>query len=404
MLIDKTIPLMLDPYKYISKTCRELKSDAFETRLFLQKTICMTGVEASELFYNNEKIMRKGAAPRMLLATLLGKGGVQGLDDKEHVHRKDMFMSVMTDENVKGLGEIVTRVWLKAIEQKWSKMNQIIFYPEIQEILTEAVCAWAGVPLEKKDLKERTKELTHLFDSAGAKSLRHFKSRLSRKKTDNWIENLVLMTRKQGVKENTPFHTVVWHRDLKGELLPAHVAAVEVLNLLRPTVAVSVYMLFVAHALHLHPECRKKLKEGVPRYDDMFIQEIKRLYPFFPAMFARAKEDFTWKNIHFKKGVRVMLDIYGTNHDQRLWDRPEEFIPERYINTQTTPFNFVPQGGGSHTYHHRCPGEFIANELMRVTINILVFKLKYSLPEQDLEIDFKRTPSIPKDRLILTMV
>lgn len=404
MLIDKTIPLMLDPYKYISKTCDQLKSDVFETRLFLQKTICMTGLEASELFYNNDKIMRKGSAPGMLLKTLLGKGGVQGLDDKAHVHRKEMFMSVMTDENVVRLGEIVSSVWLKAIEQKWSKKNQIVFYPEIQEILTESVCTWAGVPLEKRDLKKRTRELTDLFDSAGAKSLRHFKSRLSRKKTDNWMEDIVLMTRKHGVKENTPLHTVVWHRDLEGELLPAHVAAVEILNLLRPTVAVSVYMLFVAHALHLHPECRKKLEEKLPRYDDMFIQEIKRLYPFFPALFARAKEDFTWKNIHFKKGVRVMLDIYGTNHDQRLWERPDDFLPERYMDTSTTPFNFIPQGGGSHTYHHRCPGEFIANELMRVTINVLVFKLKYSVPNQNLEIDIKRTPPIPKDKLILTIV
>lgn len=404
MLIDKTIALMLDPYKYISKTCHKLNADAFETRLFLQKTICMTGVEASALFYDNDLIMRKGSAPGMLLATLLGKGGVQGLDDKEHVHRKDMFMSVMTEESVSRLGEIVTAVWSKAIEQKWSKKNQIIFYPEIQEILTESVCIWAGVPLEKNELKKRTKELTDLFDSAGAKSLRHFKARLSRKESDNWMENIVLMTRKHGVKEDSPLHTVVWHRDLQGELLPAHVAAVEVLNLLRPTVAVSVYMLFVAHALHLHPDCKKKLKERAPRYDDMFIQEIKRLYPFFPGLFARAKKDFTWKNIHFKKGVRVMLDIYGTNHDQRLWDKPDEFKPERYIETLTTPLNFIPQGGGSHPYHHRCPGEFIANELMRVTINMLVFKLKYSVPDQDLEIDIKRTPPVPKDKLILTMV
>ena len=404
MLIDKTIALMLDPYKYISKTSKELNADVFDTRLFFQKTICMTGGEAAQLFYDNELIMRKGSAPGMLLATLLGKGGVQGLDDKEHGHRKAMFMSIMTDENVKRLGDIVSSTWTEAIQRKWSRENQIVFYPEIQEILTKAVCLWAGVPLKKEEIKKRTKELTALFDSAGAKSWRHLKARFSRKKADNWIEDLVLMTRKHGVKENSPLHTVVWHRDLNGELLSAHTAAVEILNLLRPTVAVSVYMLFVAHALHLHPECRRKLEDGVERYDDMFIQEVKRLYPFFPAMFARAKTDFTWKNMEFKKGVRVMLDIYGTNHDPRLWSNPEEFNPERYQTTQTTPFNFIPQGGGSHTYHHRCPGEFIANELMRVTIQMLVFELKYTVPEQDLEIDFQRTPPVPKDKLILTMV
>jgi fatty-acid peroxygenase len=404
MLLDKTIPLMLDPYRYISKNCKKHNCDVFPTRLFLQKTMCISGKDAAQIFYDNNLIMRKGAAPKMLLATLLGKGGVQGLDDDEHKHRKNMFMSVMTDENIKYLGQIVSDRWDKVIKKQWATKQCIEFYSEIQDILTESVCVWAGVTLERDEIKKRSRELTHLFDSAGAKSYRHIQSRLARKKADDWIENQILWIRKKGIKENTPAHIVAWHRDLSGELLSSHTAAVELLNLLRPTVAVSVYMVFVAHALHFHPECRQKLEDREERYDDMFIQEVRRYYPFFPAMFGKVKKDFTWRGQEFKKNVRVIMDIFGTNRDSRVWKDADTFYPERYLHTTTTPFNFIPQGGGDHYNHHRCPGEFIANELMRVTIETLVFKLKYEIPEQDLEINWSRTPPIPKSHMLFNII
>src|SRR3546814_10555834 len=59
------------------------------------------------------------------------------------------------------------------------------------------------------------------------------------------------------------------------------------------------------------------------------------------------------------------LDLHGTNRDRRSWDAPEEFRPERFRRWDGSPFNFIPQGGGSHDLNHRCPGEWITIELMK---------------------------------------
>lgn len=73
----------------------------------------------------------------------------------------------------------------------------------------------------------------------------------------------------------------------------------EVINLLRPTVAISVFITLAAHALHRHPECRQKLQAGEAGYADFFVQEVRRFYPFFPAVMARARRDFEWRGYRF---------------------------------------------------------------------------------------------------------
>src|SRR3546814_9974873 len=66
-------------------------------------------------------------------------------------------------------------------------------------------------------------------------------------------------------------------------MLSPRVAAVELLNILRPTVAVSVFITFTAHALHQLPACRQNLQAD-DGYLECFVQEVRRFYPFFPAV------------------------------------------------------------------------------------------------------------------------
>lgn len=84
-------------------------------------------------------------------------------------------------------------------------------------------------------------------------------------------------------------HVIAFHRDLDGNLLSQRIAAVEIINVIRPTVAVAVFMTFIAYALHEHPQLRSRLEAGGERYAELFAQEIRRYYPFFPAVAARVR-------------------------------------------------------------------------------------------------------------------
>ncbi|MBY4896979.1 cytochrome P450 [Cupriavidus sp. AU9028] len=394
--------MMADPYRYLSRRSLALGSDVFESRLLLRRTICMTGPEAVALFYDRQRFQREGAAPEPLRATLFGKGAVQGLDGEAHRWRKSLFMRVVDADRVDELLHTVGQHWELAA-QRWSGGPSFPLYHALHPMLTQAVCEWAGVPVPQEDLPRRSEQLTALFDQAAAPGLGHFRSRRARSQIESWLSRLIDHVRAGHVEvaENKALYAVAWFRDEDGKLLAPSIAAVELANLLRPTVAVSVFIVFVAHALQAHPHCREALAGSDNAWLDAFVQEVRRWYPFFPAVVALVREDFEWRGLRFARGRRAMLDLYGTNHDPRSWERPDAFLPERFLPRAPTPFDFVPQGGADAATHHRCPGEGITIALMRQAARFLGQRLRYSLPAQDLSIDFGRLPALPRDRMIL---
>lgn len=400
--LDATSYLISDPYRFISRQAKALKSNVFEARLLFQKTIFMTGEEAAKIFTDEDLFTRKSAAPEPVRATLFGKGGIQGLDGEEHRHRKELFMSFMTGDNADELQNIL-RKWFDRYSTKWEQMDEIKLYPEFQEVLTRTVCDWSGVKLREDEVRQKTHDLSSLFDYAG--SIRHhFAARSARKRSEEWIEKLILEARKGGGISGTPLSVFAHFRDLNGRLLDAHVAAVDFLSILRPTIAVSVFFLYVIHALHLDSDSRQRIKAQEAGFMDFFINEVRRFYPFFPFSVARVKTDFKWGRIDFTKGKRVILDLYGINHDERIWQRPCEFNPDRFKNMKITPFNFVPQGVGDHRLDHRCPGELFTIELMRSAADYFVNYLNYDVPAQALQINFARLPAIPESHLVIKNV
>lgn len=161
------------------------------------------------------------------------------------------------------------------------------------------------------------------------------------------------------------------------------------------TYAIARYVIFAALALHEHPECEQKLKDEAD-YAKLFTQEVRRFYPFSPTAVARTCQSFEWQEYHFPEGVKVLLDLYSTDHDPRLWEHPEEFRPERFRQWNESSFNFIPQGSGDHYINHRCAGEWITIRLMEMTLDFLVNSINYDVPEQDLEVSLRGFQRCPK--------
>jgi fatty-acid peroxygenase len=397
---DATVGLMLDPYGYIGKCCRRLGTDVFRTRLLLQRTICLSGPRAAELFYDPARFIRQGAAPGRMVYTLLGPGGVQSLDGEAHRHRKAMFLSVLAPERVGRLVELADDEWTDHA-RRWAGAGRVVLYDEARSVLTRAVCAWAGVPLEEKDVAHRVAQLTALFESAGAVGPKHWWGRFERWRADRWAAGLIVDVRARRLRpaEDTALAVLAGHRDHEGKPLDARTAGVELLNVLRPVVAVAVYITFVAHALHRSPEGRARADE--PGYADRFVQEVRRLYPFFPSIATAVRESFAWDGYEFPKGTRVMLDLYGTSHDRRTWPDPDDFRPDRFRDREPGPFEFVPQGGGDHATGHRCAGEWATVALMKGALDFLTHRIEYVVPAQDLTINVRRLPALPRSRFVI---
>lgn len=402
---EATLGVARDPYRYVSRTARELGTDVFETRLLLRPMLCLTGREAPPLFYDTRRFQREGALPAPIRKTVFGEGGVQTLDGEAHAHRKRMMLSLLSGERVEPLVEAAAEEWRRA-SQHWTARGSIELYAGAQEILTRAVCRWAGVPLPESQVRQRARDLAALFDGAGVFGPSVVASRLARRRNDRWVAGLVSRIRAGDLSpgSETAAARIAHHRDLDGNLLPPETAGVELLNVLRPTVAISVYVVFLAHALHEHPEEREALRASPADALERFVQEVRRLYPFFPAVPAVVREDFEWNGHRLRAGTRTLLDLYGIDHDPRIWESPDAFRPDRFGEWKENPWDLVPQGGGDHERGHRCAGEWVTIALMKRSLRFLVDEMEYRVPEQDLRIDFGRIPALPRSRFVLADV
>lgn len=394
LLFDHTLDLLADPYRYISRQCRKRKVDGFQARLLGRRTLCLTGARAAELFYDTRYFERRGAAPEPLKATLFGKGAVQGLDAGAHRVRKSLFMSMMGPASLASLASWLELGWTQCARQ-WPERGRFSLYTAVQPVLARAACNWVGISVSDAMLPQCTRWLVSMYDDAASPGWRHLRARWSRHRAESWLAEVVRQARSRpGTPAQSWLMAFSLLEDERGRLLPPKVVAAELLNVLRPLVAASVFVVFAAHAMALRPQWRSRLKDDDENLLDAFVQEVRRHYPFFPAVVAQAKRSFQWEGLQIQKGQRALLDLYGTNHDNRVWHHPELFQPERFLGQSPTAYQFIPQGGGLPLEGHRCPGEAATVLVMKSAIRFLTW-VDYTVPPQNLRIDLQRLPALP---------
>ena len=368
---DHSLQFLADPYRFIGRECRRLGSDVVQARLMLQPTLCLTGPRAAELFSDLKRFRRAPA------------------DAGRNAFSWD------------GEPLPVAALLAQALEQwdrllpTWCSRPRVVLYAAAQEWLCRTACAWAGIPLASTETPVRTAQLAALFDNAAGGIAAHLRARRARREAESWLAGLVQSHRRRPLfPEGSPAATAAGSIDGQGLQLTARQAATELLNLLRPVVAVSVFVVLAAHALHRHPRWREALADGLDDDLQAFVQEVRRFYPFFPAVSAQVSRDFVWDGWHFPKGARAMLDLYGTNHDDRAWPLPHEFRPERFFGAIPGLFDLVPHGAGPAQ-------DPLSLALMKLAARQLAVHLRYQVPAQDLDLQMDRPPALPRDRFIV---
>jgi len=399
---DSTLAFLREGYAFGLRRFSRLRTDAFTTRLMLTPAICVMGSEATHMFYRPGRFTRRGALPRSTVRLLQDKRSVQRLDGAAHRARKALFLAIASDESVARLGEAFSAQWIRALA-RWRDMPELVLLDEVRRVLCEAVCAWAGVPLSEEDAARRTYEFGAMVDGAGATGTRLARGLALRWRTERWARGLVRDVRSRALQppSESALRAIALHRDERGELLDEKTAAVELINVLRPTCAVDRYITFTALALHEHPSYRAALERGNGGATERFAQEVRRFYPFIPMMGGRALDEFGWRGQRIAKDAWVLLDIYATLHDPHLWQAPFEFRPERFVARVPGAYDLVPQGGGSAASGHRCPGERATLALMKRAVALLTGAMRYAVPPQDTSVDLARIPARPRSGLVI---
>ena len=393
-------------FEFIKSECDRLQTDVFSTRFFGAKTICMRGPEAARLFYDESRFERAGVMPARLQKTLFGVGGVQGLDGEAHQHRKEMLLSLMSEEHITSLSNLMLEQFAKQLP-RWEEQEQIEVLDAMHRVLTYAVLEWCGIDTSREDMDQVASFQTSMVDGSGGLGPRFWRARIARKQADAWARKRVLETRAGLIKppEESALSVIAHHRDLQGEVLHEDVAAVELLNITRPSIACGRWIMFAIHAMHTSPAAYDDLRANTDlEAADRFGEEVRRFYPFFPFVAARTRSNFEWDGYEFPRETRVLLDLYATLHHEDHWVNPDMFLPDRFFEDIDRKYLMIPHGGGDYSINHRCAGEHIARRLLRDAVRYIADHVAFEVPEQDLSISLTRIPPEPQDRMLLTNV
>jgi len=110
---------------------------------------------------------------------------------------------------------------------------------------------------------------------------------------------------------------------------------------------------------------------------DAVIKESMRLLPPVWALNRRTLEEYKIQDTRLGKNSTVLFSPLFIHTDQRLWDRPKAFFPERFLpenKNNIYPDSYLPFGAGQRA----CIGAHLAIVEMKITLAMLLREFHFS--------------------------
>lgn len=392
--------LLRDGYPHWEGRRAEAAAETVRTRLAHERVTVVRGEDAARFFYEGAESERASAMPTALVGPLFGRGAVHTLDGPDHHHRKGLFTSIIDHAAAAQVADDLAARWDASVT---SWRGHVDLFDEAAVMLFSAGCAWVGLPDPVVVRRPRARDMVAMVDGFGGPGLRQVRARIARRRADAWVtssvEDVRARSRRRGADDaaspQTPLEHVALHRQRDGSLLPPKVAAVEVLNLVRPLVASAWLFSTMVEAIGTDATLRTDVVTGEVTTSEV-AQESRRTSPFVPFLATRVVERTGFEGTPVDAGDLLVLDVWGTNHDPRTWHDPFRFDPRRFRTTAVTPFNLVSQGGGEVHHGHRCPGE----DVVLLALTVLAPRLAglpYTLV--DASTSLRRMPPRPRRRV-----
>ncbi|MEL6554405.1 MAG: cytochrome P450 [Cyanobacteria bacterium J06621_11] len=358
-----------------------------------------------------------------VLATMVGKQSILLLDGAPHKRQRKLLMPPFHGEQLRAYGQLICDI-TRDISADWQPGQTIVARAPIQNltlgVILQAVFGQQTGAQQSKQLARLQQLMSTLLDSFAypitasflffpvlqkdwgpwspwgkfiqlreeVRSLIYAEIRDRRKQLE---QSLLNSPTKPSTKADI-LTLLLQARDDKGEAMSDEELHDEIVTLLlaghETTASAIVWILYWVHYL---PEVQQKLRAELDtlgsKPDPMAItqlpyltavcQEALRIYPITPTTFIRAlREPMTLAGYHFKAGTALMPATYIIHQRPDLYPNPQQFRPERFLEKQFAPHEFLPFGGG----HRYCIGSALAMMELKLSIATLLTDFEIALP------------------------
>ncbi|XP_064458381.1 cytochrome P450 4c3-like [Ornithodoros turicata] len=222
-------------------------------------------------------------------------------------------------------------------------------------------------------------------------------------KTNSFIDILLRMFKEGNLQEV----------DVIDEIVASYVGGYE---------ATSLSMTYALHLLGSHPEVQRKVHEELDsvfgddrerpvtkedakelRYLECVIKEAMRLFPPLPSFARDFRADTNIGGHTIPKGTVGLVLLYFLHRNPKVYERPTEFIPERFLDASIKyhPFSFLPFAGGQRN----CIGQAYARAEERIVLAQILrnFHVFTEVPTEDIRLDMELMLR-PLDKLLVKFI
>ncbi|KAM0007001.1 putative cytochrome P450 [Helianthus debilis subsp. tardiflorus] len=118
------------------------------------------------------------------------------------------------------------------------------------------------------------------------------------------------------------------------------------------------------------------------RYLKAVVKETFRMHMPLPLLVPReSTQDVELMGYNIAAGTQVLINAWAVGRDPALWDNPDEFRPERFLDSSVDyrglHFELTPFGAG----RRKCPGIQFAMSVNELVLASLVHKFDFVLPD-----------------------
>lgn len=342
-----------------------------------------------------------------LAASLLGEQSLVLLDGAQHQRQRKLLTPPFHGDRMKSYGELICKItekviseWkigepfevrnsmqeisLRVILQAVFGLNEGKRYDEIKHLISSVLeisgsplkAMLVFVPLLQKDLGAWSPWGSFLRQQKRLDDLLYAEIQKRRDNPDASREDILSLMMAARDEENQP----MTDKEMRDELMTLLIAGHE-------TTASSLTWAF--YWIHHLPEVREKLLAELDTVDNQDLNTIAklpylngvcaetlRIYPVGLLTFPRInKAPIEIMGNEYPAETWLMPCIYLTHHREDLYPDPKQFKPERFIDKQYSPYEYLPFGGGSR----RCIGMAFALFEMKLVLTTVLKNLDLSI-------------------------
>jgi len=402
------IQFITDPVTYLDK-CAKQYGDIFTAQIGMP-VVMISHPQAVQEMLNSNAFHAPGKA-NSFLKPIIGEQSMIMFSGERHKRSRQLLMPPFHGERMRNYGQLICDI-AQDVASKWSVDRPFVARSAMQEVTMRVILQAVFGMDDGPRLQQLRPVLASFVDITGSplRATILFVKRLQqdwgswspwgrmkqqRRKIDELIYAEIEERRLQPDASRTDILSLMMAaRDENGQPMTDEELRDELMTLLfagHESTATALAWAF--YWIHHLPSVRQKLLQELDSlgenpdpmeisrlpYLSAICQETLRIYPVGTQTFARqVLTPVELMGHQLEPGTPVFASIYLTHRREDLYPEPLQFKPERFLERQFSPYEYLPFGGGSR----RCIGLALAQLEMKLVLATILRDFDLVLAEK----------------------